>query len=360
MLQSELPFALTFDDVLLRPALSDVLPADARLGTRLTREIALGIPLLSSAMDTVTEADMAIAMARLGGLGVIHRNLPVEVQAAQVGQVKAAEGGTLRAAAAIGSGEAHLERAEALVDAGVDLLVVDTAHGHSRGVLRTVEILRGRHARLAIVAGNVVTADATRALIEAGASAIKVGVGPGSICTTRVVAGVGVPQISAIAECAAIADTHDVPIIADGGIRASGDLVKALAAGASVVMVGSLLAGTDESPGAVVEVDDLRFKAYRGMGSLGAMVQGSSDRYFQGGVAADKLVAEGVEARVPYRGPVAAVVHQLLGGVRAGMGYTGCATIEDLRRKAQFVRITPAGLTESHVHDVLPDRGVRA
>ncbi len=353
MLQPDLPLSLTFDDVLLLPARSEVLPADAVVGTELAPGLELEIPMLSSAMDTVTEASMAIAMARAGGLGVIHRNLTPEQQADAVRVVKQADGGALKAGAAMGSGEAHLERGKLLVEAGCDLIVVDTAHGHSTKVLDTVRRLRELAPHTAILAGNVVTADATLALIEAGASAVKVGVGPGSICTTRVVAGVGMPQITAVADCATAAAPLGIPIVADGGLRTSGDMVKALAAGAHAVMVGSLLAGTDESPGEVIEREGRRFKQYRGMGSLGAMMQGSSDRYFQGGVAADKLVPEGVEAQVPYRGPVHVVLHQLVGGLRAGMGYTGSATLAELRERAEFVRISPAGLLESRVHDVL-------
>lgn len=474
MLDAMPPMMLTFDDVLLRPRASDVLPADARLDTLLTAGLRLNMPLLSAAMDTVTGAPMAVAMAQAGGLGVIHRNMPIEAQARAVRAaksggsafvlepvtiapeasledalakmeaesvsglmvvddagllvgvltrrdvrfverldapvlsqmtrdvVRAPEGvgvdeakatmlrhrverlpvvnatgslvglitlrdieergleamavvddaGRLRVAAAVGASGAHVERAEALVEAGCDVVVVDTAHGHARGVLEMVSTLRARWPELNIVGGNVATGHATQALIEAGASAVKVGVGPGSICTTRVVAGVGVPQLSAIAECAKVAAPLGVPIIADGGIRTSGDIVKALAAGASTVMLGNLLAATDEAPGRVVYHGGRAFKVYRGMGSLGAMAQGSKDRYFQQHVATEKLVAEGVEGRVACKGPVALVLHQLLGGLRAGMGYTGCATIGALRRDATFVRISPAGLRESHVHDV--------
>ncbi|MBN2360314.1 MAG: IMP dehydrogenase [Deltaproteobacteria bacterium] len=348
------PFALTFDDVLLVPAASEVLPTQVDTGTALTPRIALSVPLLSSAMDTVTGADLAIALARAGGLGVLHRNLTIESQVAELRRVKDASGDRpLPVAAAIGAGEEHLPRAAALHDAGCDLIVVDTAHGHSRRVIDTVARLRRDHPAMRILAGNVVTAAATDALIEAGADAIKVGVGPGSICTTRLVAGVGVPQITAIAECAAVADGHGVALVADGGIRYPGDIVKAIAAGAHAVMVGSLFAGCDETPGESVEENGRRYRRYRGMGSLGAMIDGSRDRYFQQGVAADKLVAEGVEGRVPCRGPVAAVVQQLIGGLRAGMGYTGCATVEELRRNGRFVRISPAGWRESGAHDVL-------
>jgi len=354
VLQEIPPLALTFDDVLLVPAASAVLPAEVDTSSALTPQIMLRAPLLSSAMDTVTTGDMAIALARAGGLGVIHRNLTVEAQVAEVQRVKAAPADRpLLVAAAVGAGDDHLARAAALHDAGCDLIVVDTAHGHSKRVIDTVARLRRDHPDMQILAGNVVTAAATAALIEAGADAIKVGVGPGSICTTRLVAGVGVPQISAIAECAAAASKHNIPIVADGGTRFSGDLVKAIAAGAHAVMVGSLFAGCDEAPGERSFENGRDCKRYRGMGSLGAMADGSRDRYFQQGVATDKLVAEGVEATVPYRGPVAAVIHLLLGGLRAGMGYTGSATIEELRRNSRFVRISPAGLRESGVHDVL-------
>ncbi|MCA9537539.1 MAG: IMP dehydrogenase [Myxococcales bacterium] len=471
---ADIPLALTFDDVLLVPQYSEVLPGQVSTRTRLARGIELGIPLVSSAMDTVTEAETAIAMARAGGLGVVHKNLTPEQQAREVQRVKKAQSGLvvdpvtvapdqplgdavalmrahgisglpvveegrpvgilthrdlrfeqrldrpvcalmttdlviapegitledskallhrhriekllvtdaagrlrglitikdiekaeahpnactdargrLRVAAAVGVGADRKTRVAALVAAEVDVIVVDTAHGHSRGVLDAVRALRAEHHDLPIIAGNVATADATRALIEAGADAVKVGIGPGSICTTRVVAGVGVPQISAIMECAQAAAERDVPIIADGGIKFSGDVVKAIAAGAHVVMVGGLLAGTAEAPGTVVLYQGRSYKAYRGMGSVGAMQQGSSDRYFQEGQAPRKLVPEGIEGRVPYRGPLADTLYQLVGGLRAGMGYTGNADIESLRTCARFVRITSAGLKESHVHDVV-------
>jgi IMP dehydrogenase len=467
---------LTFDDVLLVPAESRVLPNDVSTATRLTRGIALQIPLVSAAMDTVTEARLAIALAREGGIGVLHRNLSIEAQVAEVDKVKRSESGMivepvtlrpdalvaravelmaryhisgvpitdadgvlvgiltnrdlrfeddtsqpvsalmtarnlvtapvgttleeaeeilhrhkveklpvvdadgrlqglitvkdiqkkiefphatkdergrLRVAAAVGVGADAWERAGALVDAGVDALVVDTAHGHSAAVLEMVRRLK-REWEVDAIAGNVATAAATEALIDAGADAVKCGVGPGSICTTRVVAGVGVPQITAIHDCAAVASRHGVALIADGGITSSGDVAKAIAAGADAVMAGSLLAGTDESPGDVVLHQGERFKEYRGMGSLGAMrARGfSKDRYFQGDVEdVEKLVPEGIEGRVAYKGPVAGIVHQLVGGVRQAMGYCGAPTIDDLKR-AQFVRITAAGLRESHPHDV--------
>ncbi len=353
--------ALTFDDVLLVPAASDVLPHTAQLATQLTRQLRLPAPLLAAAMDTVSEAAMAIALGRLGAAAVVHKNWSAAEQARAVAEVKAAQvcegaavgtDGRLLALAAVGVGTDALERAQALVEASVDALVVDTAHGHSRGVVDFVVRLRAAFPNTQIVAGNVATAAATRALVEAGADAVKVGVGPGSICTTRIVAGIGVPQLTAVLDCADVARPHGVPIIADGGVRFSGDIVKALAAGASTVMLGSLFAGCDESPGELVHKAGRAYKRYRGMGSVGAMQRGSKDRYFQGNVRdPGKLVAEGVAGAVPCKGPVAEVVHQLLGGLRAGMGYTGSAGIADLWR-AQFVRITGAGLTESHVHDL--------
>jgi IMP dehydrogenase len=469
----EIREALTFDDVLLVPQASSVLPSTADTRTRVTRSIAMNIPLLSSAMDTVTEARMAIAMAQAGGIGVIHRNLNIEEQAREVRRVKRFvsgivynpitlrpdqtladakdlmdryrvtgfpvvderghvlgivtnrdmrfaendatpvrvmmtsdnlamlaepadldearslmkarriekllvtdgrgkltglltlkdseqavvnpsackdERGRLRVAAASTVGDAGFERSEALVDAGVDIVVIDTAHGHSEGVARAVERLKRQSNNVQIIAGNVATAEATRALIDAGADAVKVGIGPGSICTTRMVAGVGVPQLTAVMDCARAAD--DIPVIADGGIKLSGDFAKAIAAGASAAMVGSMIAGTDESPGEVILYQGRSFKAYRGMGSLGAMARGSADRYFQKDAASDKLVPEGIEGQVPYKGPAATVIHQLVGGLRAAMGYTGNATVEEMRRHCAFVRITGAGLKESHVHDV--------
>ncbi|MEQ8898533.1 MAG: IMP dehydrogenase [Roseovarius sp.] len=469
----EIREALTFDDVLLVPAKSSVLPNTADTRTQVTKSIHLNIPLLSSAMDTVTESRMAITMAQAGGIGVIHRNLTVEEQAREVRRVKRFESGIvynpvtltpnqtladakalterygftgfpvvdekrrvvgivtnrdmrfadsedtpvhvmmtsndlailrepadreeaknlmrarriekllvtdkdgkltglltlkdteqavlnptackdelgrLRCAAASTVGDAGFERSSALVDAGVDMIVIDTAHGHSEGVAKAVERAKGLSNEVQIVAGNVATSEATRALIGAGADAIKVGIGPGSICTTRMVAGVGVPQLTAIMDCVEAAE--GTPIIADGGIKFSGDFAKAIAAGASCAMVGSMLAGTDESPGEVILYQGRTFKAYRGMGSLGAMARGSADRYFQKDAASDKLVPEGIEGQVPYKGTANAVVHQLVGGLRAAMGYTGCATVEEMRNNCTFVRITGAGLKESHVHDV--------
>lgn len=473
MLDDKLRECLTFDDVLLVPSYSEVLPTEVDTKTRLTRRIPLNVPLVSAAMDSVTEGRAAIAMARAGGIGMIHKNLPPSAQAREVERVKRAESGMiaspitvrpdqslrdalavmnehdisgvpvvesdvpvgiltardirfeknldqpvralmtsklvtvppgvsnerakellhkhriekllvvengklaglitikdllqadrnpdankdeagrLRVGAAVGPGADCTERADALVAAGVDVIVVDTAHGHSKGVIEAVRSLKRRHPGIEIVAGNVATAEATEALIDAGVDAVKVGIGPGSICTTRVVAGIGVPQITAVSDCARVADRHGVPIIADGGIKFSGDVTKAIAAGASCVMIGSLFAGTDESPGDLVLYQGRSYKVYRGMGSLGAMRRGSKDRYGQGGAADEKLVPEGIEGRVPYRGSLAWILHQLVGGLRSGMGYTGCATIAELRAKARFVRITSQGLRESHVHDVI-------
>ena len=472
----EIREAYTFDDVLLVPGASEVLPADADLRTRVTKEIELNIPLLSSAMDTVTESDMAIAMAQAGGLGVLHRNLTVDQQSDQVRRVKRfesgmvykpitlgpdqtladarlmqarykitgfpvvdgqgrpvgiltnrdmrftedettpvrammtpqdrlvmatepvtpedarrmmhqrriekllvvnAEGrlsglltikdlekavlhprackdalGRLRVAAATTVGDAGFARSEALIDAQADLIVIDTAHGHSAAVAEAVTRIKKLSNAVQVVAGNVATAEATRALIDAGADAVKVGIGPGSICTTRIVAGVGVPQLTAVMDCAEEAARHGSTVIADGGIKFSGDLAKAIAAGAHCAMIGSMLAGTDEAPGELILWEGRSFKAYRGMGSVGAMARGSADRYFQKEVSAEKLVPEGVEGRVAYKGAAGAVLHQLTGGLRAAMGYTGARTIEDMRSKCRFVKITGAGLRESHVHDV--------
>jgi IMP dehydrogenase len=468
--------ALAFDDVLLAPAYSAVLPGQANIGTRLTRSIALNLPIISAAMDTVTEARLAIAMAQAGGIGVIHRNLSLDEQAEAVRQVKKFESGMvvnpvtinpgatladalalmkrhgisgipvveadgrlvgiltnrdvrfasdpsqkvaelmthtnlatvretvsqedakrllhqrriekllvvdedyrcvglitvkdieksrlnphatkdeqgrLRAAAASSVGDAGFERSERLVDADVDLVVIDTAHGHSQGVVEAVTRVKKLSNRVQVIAGNVATADGAKALIDAGADAVKVGIGPGSICTTRIVAGVGVPQLTAIMDAVSAADKAGVPAIGDGGIKYSGDLAKALAAGASCAMIGSLLAGTDESPGEVYLHQGRSYKAYRGMGSIGAMARGSADRYFQAEVRDTlKLVPEGIEGQVPYKGPVAGVLHQLAGGLRAAMGYVGAANLAEFREKARFMRISSAGLRESHAHDV--------
>ncbi len=473
----EIREALTFDDVLLVPARSEIMPAQADTRTRLTRRIELGIPLMSAAMDTVTESALAIAMAQAGGLGVVHRNLTIERQAEEVRKVKRFESGMvvnpitmgpegtlaealslmaaqrisgipivepgsgrlcgiltnrdvrfadkpdqpvrelmtadnlvtvrentdmaqarrllhqhriekllvvddayrciglitvkdiekartfpnackdekgrLRVAAAVGTGADALERAAALVEADVDVIVVDTAHGHSEGVLQTVGGIRRATNDAQIVAGNVATADAASALADAGVDAVKVGIGPGSICTTRIVAGVGVPQLTAVMDVAERCRDLDIPVIADGGIKTSGDLAKAIAGGADCAMLGSLLAGTDEAPGEVVLYQGRSYKSYRGMGSIGAMARGSADRYFQSEVSDNlKYVPEGVEGRVPYRGPVGNVIHQLIGGLRAAMGYTGNGTIKAMQANCQFIKITNAGLTESHVHDI--------
>jgi IMP dehydrogenase len=471
--------AITFDDVLLEPGPSEVVPGDVDIRTRLTREISLNAPIVSAAMDTVTETSLAIAMAQFGGIGVIHRNLSIEEQAAQVKQVKRFESGMvvnpvtvtpdytlrqlkvlkdrlkvsgipvvepgpdgvprkllgiitnrdvrfadddnqlvgdlmtknvvtvregadqsearkllhkhrierlivvddkgrcvglltvkdmeksqanpnackdeqgrLRVGAASTVGDAGFERSQALIDAGVDAVVIDTAHGHSKMVLLAVERVKKLSNRVQVIAGNVATADGAKALIDAGADAVKVGIGPGSICTTRIVAGVGVPQLTAIADCARAASAQRVPIIADGGIKFSGDFAKALAAGASSAMMGSMLAGTEEAPGEVFLYEGRAYKDYRGMGSLGAMGRGSADRYFQKDVQQQKLVPEGIEGQVPFKGPVGPILHQMTGGLRAAMGYTGSKTIADLHKNAKFIQITGAGLRESHVHDV--------
>ena len=468
--------ALTFDDVLLVPAHSTVLPNTANLSTKLTKEINLNIPMLSAAMDTVTETKLAISLAQEGGIGFIHKNMTIERQADRVRKVKKFESGIvsepvtvspnltlaelaemvkkngfagypvvdsennligiitgrdtrfvkdlsktvsqvmtkkedlvtvkegasreeilelmhqhrvekvlvvndsfklkgmitvkdfqkaeqkpnackdefgrLRVGAAVGAGPGNEERIDALVKAGVDVLLIDSSHGHSEGVLQRVRETRAKYPNLPIVAGNVATAEGAIALANAGASAVKVGIGPGSICTTRIVTGVGVPQITAIADAAAALKDRDIPVIADGGIRFSGDIAKAIAAGASCVMIGSMFAGTEEAPGEIELYQGRAFKSYRGMGSLGAMAKGSSDRYFQSDNAADKLVPEGIEGRIPYKGYLKEIIHQQMGGLRSCMGLTGCATIEELRTKAEFVRISGAGIKESHVHDV--------
>lgn len=358
---------LTFDDVLLIPAESHVLPNEVKLDTKLAPNLQLHIPLISAGMDTVTEGNMAIAMAENGGLGVIHKNLSIE---AQVEEVKKAKGktvdpnlphpavdnqGRLLAAAAVGVTSDTFERAESLLEAGADAIVIDTAHGHSAGVLRKIKEIREHFSNATLIAGNVATGEGTAALFDAGVDVVKVGIGPGSICTTRIVAGVGVPQITAIYDAASVAQKYGKKIIADGGIKYSGDVVKALAAGGNAVMLGSMFSGTTEAPGTIFTNEGKQFKSYRGMGSVGAMSQqhGSSDRYFQGGVnEANKLVPEGVEALVPYKGDVSNIIYQIDGGLRAGMGYVGAGTIEELIENSQFVQITNAGLRESHPHDV--------
>jgi IMP dehydrogenase len=473
MFDRNLRECLTFDDVMLVPAYSEVLPAEADVRSRLTKTIELNIPIVSAAMDSVTEARSAVAMARQGGIGIIHKNLGIEEQANEVDRVKRAESGIilnpvtvrpsqslrealgvmrehdvsgvpvvegssavgiltsrdirfeknldqpvsvlmttelvsvspgctteearellhkhriekllvleggklvglitikdllqaernplankdergrLRVGAALGPGADRIERAEALLAVGVDVLVIDTAHGHHKGVVDAVRDTKKRYPNVQVIGGNIATAEAAAALIDAGADAIKVGIGPGSICTTRIVAGIGVPQITAIADCVEVADRSGIPVIADGGIKYSGEVVKALAAGAACVMIGSLFAGTDEAPGELVLYQGRSYKVYRGMGSLGAMKKGSRDRYGQGGTADEKLVPEGIEGRVPHRGSLASILAQLVGGLRAGMGYTGSKTVADLKKNAKFIRISSAGLRESHVHDVI-------
>ena len=350
---------LTYDDVLLLPDASEVVPSEVDTSTRLTRKISLRVPLVSSAMDTVTESKMAIAMAKAGGIGIVHRNLPIEDQVKHVLEVKKANSEYL-VGAAVGVGDDGFARAEALIKAGVDVVVVDTAHGHHRAVLDAIARIKEAHSDIQIIGGNVATRAGAQALINAGADAVKVGVGPGSICTTRVVAGVGVPQVTAIMEAHKACVKADIPLIADGGLQYSGDIAKAIVAGADTVMLGSLLAGCDESPGELVELQGRKFKAYRGMGSLGAMQSRgeqksySKDRYMQDDVLSeDKLVPEGIEGKVAYRGSVSDTVHQLVGGLRSGMGYAGAATIEDLQKNGHLIQITAAGLQESHPHDVL-------
>lgn len=348
---------LTYDDVLLLPDASDVVPSEVDTRTQLTRSIYLDIPLISSAMDTVTESAMAIAMAKAGGIGIIHRNLAIDEQ---VTHVKLVKGAHLRVGAAVGVGDDGFERAEALIGADVDVIVVDTAHGHHRAVLEAIAKIKKHFPKQEIIGGNIATRAGAQALINAGADAVKVGVGPGSICTTRVVAGVGVPQVTAIMEAAKACMKADIPLIADGGLQFSGDIAKAIVSGADSVMLGSLLAGCEEAPGELVEIDGKKFKTYRGMGSLSAMqTRGakksySKDRYMQDDVLAeDKLVPEGIEGKVAYRGPVADVVHQLVGGLRSGMGYAGAENIAALHKRGRLIQITSAGLQESHPHDVL-------
>jgi IMP dehydrogenase len=359
----KIPLALTFDDVLLQPNYSEILPTEVNTQSRFSKNIILKIPITSAAMDTVTESALAIALAKLGGIGVIHKNMTAELQAGEVAKVKTAgkqisssanksgHSGYLCAAAVGASGD-FLQRADELVKAGVDAIVVDTAHGHSKRVIEAVREIKKKYRNIEIVAGNIATAEGARALIAAGADAVKVGIGPGSICTTRVVAGVGVPQMSAILACAAVCRKAKVPLIADGGIKLSGDIVKALAAGGSTIMLGSMLAGTDEAPGEIIIDDGKKFKSYRGMGSMAAMRLGSKDRYGQEGLAVSKLVPEGVEGRVAYKGSLEAVVNQLVGGLKSGMGYLGAKNLDELYKKAKFVQITSAGLKESHPHDI--------
>lgn len=358
---------VTFDDVLLVPAYSEVLPNNTILKTNLTKDIVLNIPLIAAAMDTVTEDKTAIVMALLGGIGIVHKNASPEKQAEFVRKVKEYKfdkneypdhvlgfDGNLLVGAAIGVDLAYKERVQVLIDAKVDVIVVDSAHGHSKRIIEVVKELRIDYPSLNIVAGNIATTEAAKALYEAGANTVKVGIGPGSICTTRVVAGVGVPQISAINDVYEFARLKDLCLIADGGLKYSGDVVKALAAGAHTVMIGSLFAGTDEAPGEVIEKNGKKYKSYVGMGSVPAMKRGSSDRYFQKG--AKKLVPEGIEAIVPYKGKLEDVIFQILGGLRAGMGYTGSSDVKTLRHASKFVKITSAGLRESHPHDVIMEK----
>ncbi len=357
---------ITFDDVLLIPAESHVLPNEVDLSVQLAPNLKLNVPFLSASMDTVTETTMATTMARNGGLGVIHKNMSAPAQAKMVADVKAIANDAdqyphaavdtnnhLLVAAAVGVTSDTFDRADALLKAGADAIIIDTAHGHSAGVLRKVAQIRQQFPDATLIAGNVATGEGTRALFEAGVDVVKVGIGPGSICTTRVVAGVGVPQITAIYDAANVAREFGKPIIADGGIKYSGDIVKALAAGGNAVMFGSMLSGTDEAPGDIIEDGGKKYKTYRGMGSLASMSHGSADRYFQGGVnEANKLVPEGIEARVEYKGSVNDIIFQMVGGLRSGMGYTGSANVQSLIDNAQFVRISNAGLIESHPHDV--------
>lgn len=355
--------ALTFDDVLLVPAYSEVLPREVSTKARFTRNISLNIPIVSAAMDTVSEKAMAIMLARKGAISVVHKNMSIEAQARQIREVKEypAEGdkipcldaeGRLRVAAGVGITADVLDRVTALVEAGVDAIVLDSAHGDSHGVVEALRKIKAVYPELDTVVGNIATAEAAARLIEAGADSLKVGIGPGSICTTRIIAGVGVPQISAIYDVAKAAEGSGVPVIADGGLRYSGDIVKALAAGGDSVMIGSMFAGTDEAPGEIFEENGRKFKSYRGMGSVDAMKAGSRDRYFQDGEdSTKKLVPEGVVARVPYKGSVADIIYQLVGGIRSGMGYCGAADIDALH-SARFVRITANGLVENHPHDI--------
>ena len=355
--------AYSFDDVLLVPQESHVLPSDVALNTQLTKNIKLNIPIISASMDTVTESRMGIAMAQYGGLGIIHKNMSIEAQVEQVKLVKTkkidvddfplsatCKNGKLLVGAGIGVSQENIEiRAAALIEAGADVLVVDSAHGHSGNVIKAVAYLKKNYS-IDVIAGNVATAKGTRALIEAGVDAVKVGIGPGSICTTRIVSGVGVPQITAISDAAEEANKHDIPVIGDGGIKQSGDITKAIGAGASVTMLGSMLAGHSECPGDIITRDGMKFMAYRGMGSLGAMYQGSSDRYSQDGNK--KFVPEGVEALTPFKGSVHDTLYQLLGGLRSGMGYCGYGSINELRADSEFIVITSAGMVESRPHSV--------
>lgn len=353
--------AYTFDDVLLVPNKSEILPNQVSLKTNLTRNIELNIPLISASMDTVTESKMAIAIAKEGGLGIIHKNMSIQSQSEEVKCVKSTsidnnenyaldKNGRLLCGASVGVTPDMIERVDALVNEGVDVIVLDTAHGHSKGVLEGVSKIKAKYSNLDVIAGNVATAEAVEDLINAGADSVKVGIGPGSICTTRIVAGVGVPQLTAIMDCAEVGKKHNIPIIGDGGLKYSGDIVKALAAGASVVMIGSIFAGCDEAPGEKVVFGDKIYKSYRGMGSLGAMDNGSSDRYFQN--KTKKFVPEGIEGVVPYKGNLSDIIYQLIGGIKSGMGYLGVEVLEKLYTESRFVIQTSSGIKESHPHDV--------
>ena len=357
--------ALTFDDVLLVPKESDILPKDVNLERKLTKKITLKIPLISSPMDTITEHKMAIAMALCGGLGVVHKNMPLEMQAKEVEAVKnfneienknlssVDKNGKLLAAAAIGISDDRYKRIEKLIESGTDIIVIDTAHGHSQNVLKAIKEIKKLYSNIDVIAGNIATSDGAKALIDAGVDAIKIGIGAGSICTTRIIAGIGVPQLTAILDASQIAKKNNVGSIADGGIKYSGDIVKAFAVGADAIMAGGLFSSTYEAPGDVIIIDGKKYKPYRGMGSVGAMIQGSKDRYFQSEVInKSKFVPEGIEGVTEYKGHVADVVYQIIGGVRAGMGYVGAKNIGELQEKAEFVKITNQGLAESHVHDV--------
>ena len=354
---------LTYDDVLLEPGYSQVLPNQVNLRSKFSRNINLNLPIVSAAMDTVTESAVAIAMAQEGGLGIIHRNLSITSQVEEVRKVKEIIGNSLAnkdeeyrlmVGAAIGVGEPEIMRATGLIEARVDVLVIDTAHGHSKSVVETLKTLKKRFPYIDIVVGNIATEKACAYLVEAGADGVKVGIGPGSICTTRIIAGIGVPQLSAIMNCAKIARQAGVPIIADGGIKFSGDIVKALAAGASSVMIGSLFAGTDESPSELILYGGRSYKAYRGMGSIGAMVKGSGGRYKQNHITQNsKFVPEGIEGQVPHRGSLASNLYQLVGGLRSGMGYVGAENLDKLYEHSHFLRISEASLREGHTHDVI-------
>ena len=342
--------ALTFDDVLLQPRFSSVLPKDTNISTSLTKKITLTVPFLSSAMDTVTESDMAIAMSKNGGLGVIHRNMPIKIQVNETIKVKRKK---LKVGAAVGTNKDDILRAEFLIDQGVDLIVVDTAHGHSKKVVSTLKKLKKINKRVPVCVGNIATAEAAKLLYNEGADILKVGIGPGSICTTRMIAGIGVPQITAILNVKNAVKNKKIKIISDGGIKFSGDAAKALAAGADAIMMGSIFAGTDESPGRKFKIKNKLYKIYRGMGSIGAMSSGSANRYFQdNNKDKSKYVAEGVEGRVPYKGSVSDIIYQLQGGLRSSMGYIGAKKIQEINKKAKFIKITKAGFYESMVHSV--------